>query len=164
MAWPLSLIALPFVGGLCLLFWRQQRAAATRTTSQHVRCPLYEEEANVQVQTRQARGQRPYHTDITSCSLLCQGPMTLGSRTEWTSDMPYYAVHPLVQKEGPVYETEVHCQKTCLKTLNYAEEANSWQERAGVSGVVDSAELAQRVIARTRTTSSSLKAPWSYGV
>lgn len=161
MEWSIGFAALPFVGGLCLLFRRHQHKQST-TVSRQVRCPLYEEEATVQAQIK--HGHSPHYTDITSCSLLCQGPFALESRMEWTPDMPYYAVHPLAQGESPVYEMEVSCRKTCLKTLDYAEKNNGWRERVSMSGVIDSAELAQRVYCRKNQTSSPLQAPWSYGV
>jgi hypothetical protein len=151
----LALLGTTLVAGLGALRWQRHRRQRLPVTSQSVRCPLHDCQADVTVRTDAgARSDRRY-VEIAGCSLLADAAIGLPERTAYLPDAPPCKVLLESASPHPVYTTEVACRQSCVFVLNAAAPSVAPKPLECASGTSDGIDL-MRQVARDETGSRLL--------
>jgi hypothetical protein len=142
----LSLLSIALIGGAGMLWWQRHRGRQLPLTSQSVRCPLHDCQADVTVRTNPRAPLHQQHVGVTACSLLPSPAVALPERTGYLPDFPLYKVRLEAARPYPSPPREVSCRQHCLFLLNEATAPVMPRAICCTSGVSDGPELARQVI------------------
>ena len=142
----LALLGMTLIGGVGVRRWQRHRKQQLPLTSQDVRCPLHDCQAEVTVRTDPRAHSCRRYVDVTACSLLSDAAVALPEHTAYLPDSPPYRVRLEAARSYPVYSTEISCPQSCVFVLNAAEPSIAPQPLKCTSGVADGIDLMRQVV------------------
>ena len=141
----LALIGMTLIGGIGMLRWRRHRKQQLPLTSQTVRCPSHDCQADVSVRTDPRAHSHRRYVDVTACSLLSDAAVALPEHSAYLPDSPPYKVRLEAARSYPVYATEVSCPQPCVFVLNAAAPSVAPRPLECTSGTADGIDLNRQV-------------------